>query len=71
MLDDGRITDSKGRTVDCKNCIIIMTSNIGSSVFAEWMKKTHPTDNDVEIVDALDSLKEKEHFAASFANKLK
>ncbi|WP_407639276.1 ATP-dependent chaperone ClpB [Bacillus tuaregi] len=30
MLDDGRITDSQGRTVDCKNTVIIMTSNIGS-----------------------------------------
>jgi ATP-dependent Clp protease ATP-binding subunit ClpB len=30
ILDDGRITDSQGRTVDCKNTIIIMTSNIGS-----------------------------------------
>ena len=32
MLDDGRLTDSKGRTVDFKNCIIIMTSNIGTGV---------------------------------------
>ena len=30
MLDDGRLTDSKGRTVDFKNTIIIMTSNIGA-----------------------------------------
>jgi ATP-dependent Clp protease ATP-binding subunit ClpB len=30
LLDDGRITDSKGRTIDCKNCILIMTSNIGA-----------------------------------------
>ena len=30
VLDDGRITDSKGRTIDCKNCVLIMTSNIGS-----------------------------------------
>ena len=30
MLDDGRITDSQGRTVDFKNTILIMTSNIGS-----------------------------------------
>ena len=30
MLDDGRITDSQGRTVDFKNTVIIMTSNIGS-----------------------------------------
>lgn len=32
MLEDGRLTDSKGRVVDFKNCIIIMTSNIGSKV---------------------------------------
>ncbi len=30
VLDDGRITDSKGRTVDMKNCVVIMTSNVGS-----------------------------------------
>ena len=32
MLDDGRLTDSKGKTVDFKNCIIIMTSNIGTGL---------------------------------------
>ena len=32
VLDDGRITDSQGRTVDFKNTIIIMTSNLGSPV---------------------------------------
>ena len=32
VLDDGRLTDSKGRTVDFKNCIIIMTSNIGTGI---------------------------------------
>jgi ATP-dependent Clp protease ATP-binding subunit ClpB len=30
LLDDGRITDSQGRTIDCTNCVIIMTSNMGS-----------------------------------------
>merc|ERR1712003_224913 len=30
VLDDGRITDSQGRTVDCTNCVVIMTSNLGS-----------------------------------------
>jgi len=30
LLDDGRITDSQGRTVDCTNCVVIMTSNLGS-----------------------------------------
>ncbi len=35
VLDDGRITDSQGRTVDCKNTIIIMTSNLGSQYLLE------------------------------------
>ena len=35
MLDDGRITDSQGRTVDFKNTILIMTSNIGSPYLLE------------------------------------
>ncbi len=35
VLDDGRITDSQGRTVDFKNTILIMTSNIGSSYLLE------------------------------------
>lgn len=35
MLDDGRITDSQGRTVNCKNTVIIMTSNIGSQYLLE------------------------------------
>ena len=35
MLDDGRITDSQGRTVDFKNTIIILTSNLGSPVILE------------------------------------
>jgi ATP-dependent Clp protease ATP-binding subunit ClpB len=37
VLDDGRLTDNKGRTVDFKNTIIIMTSNIGSSIIQENM----------------------------------
>ncbi|MDT3960276.1 ATP-dependent chaperone ClpB [Staphylococcus kloosii] len=40
ILDDGRLTDSKGRNVDFKNTIIIMTSNIGSQVLLENVKDT-------------------------------
>ena len=40
VLDDGRITDSKGRTVDFKNTIIIMTSNIGSQLILDEVEKT-------------------------------
>jgi ATP-dependent Clp protease ATP-binding subunit ClpB len=39
VLDDGRLTDAKGRTVDFKNTVIIMTSNIGSDVIAKHAEK--------------------------------
>jgi ATP-dependent Clp protease ATP-binding subunit ClpC len=38
MMDDGRLTDSQGRTVDCKNCVIIMTSNVGANRIFELEK---------------------------------
>src|SRR5262249_59194866 len=37
ILDDGRLTDSQGRTVDFKNTVMIMTSNIGSDLIQEGM----------------------------------
>ena len=40
LLDEGRLTDSKGRTVDCKNTVIIMTSNIGSMEIAKYEGET-------------------------------
>ena len=39
ILDDGRVTDSQGRTIDCKNTVIIMTSNIGSQYLLEEIEK--------------------------------
>jgi ATP-dependent Clp protease ATP-binding subunit ClpB len=51
VLDDGRLTDNKGRTVDFKNTIIIMTSNIGSHIIQENME--HVTDkNKDEVYDS-------------------
>jgi len=41
VFDDGRLTDGQGRTVDFKNCIFIMTSNIGSSELLESFTKEH------------------------------
>ena len=38
-LDDGRLTDNKGRTVDFRNTIIIMTSNIGSHIIMDRLSK--------------------------------
>ncbi len=43
VLDDGRITDSQGRTVDFKNTILIMTSNIGSSYLLDGIGRRHPS----------------------------
>lgn len=48
VLDDGRLTDNKGRTVDFKNTIIIMTSNIGSHIIQENLEKAN-FDNREEI----------------------
>ncbi|KAF5175418.1 Chaperone clpb protein [Thalictrum thalictroides] len=43
LLDDGRITDSQGRTVSFTNCVVIMTSNIGSHLILETLRSTSGT----------------------------
>lgn len=50
VLDDGRLTDNKGRTVNFKNTIIIMTSNIGSQLIRESFEKLTPQNHD-EVVE--------------------
>ena len=47
MLDDGRLTDNKGRVADFKNTIIIMTSNLGSSIIQEHFDKAESIDETV------------------------
>ena len=44
VLDDGRLTDNKGRTVDFKNTILIMTSNAGSDIIQSYMERLPETD---------------------------
>ena len=44
VLDDGRLTDNKGRTVDFKNTILIMTSNVGADIIQTYMEKLPPAD---------------------------
>ena len=53
VLDDGRLTDGKGRTVNFKNTILIMTSNVGSDIIQDYMFKI----NDVNKEQALDDCK--------------
>ncbi len=49
MLDDGRLTDNKGRLVNFKNTIIIMTSNVGSHIIQEDISKLNDTNRDVVL----------------------
>lgn len=55
ILDDGRLTDSKGRTVDFKNTIIIATSNIGADLITDFMKSRTPEMQKKVIVFEKDS----------------
>ena len=67
VLDDGRITDSKGKTVDFKNTILIMTSNIGSSYLLEGIDEEgniKPEAQDMVMNDL------KNHFRPEFLNRL-
>lgn len=63
MLDDGRMTDGQGRTVDFKNTVVIMTSNIGS----QWISDTHLATEEIrlKVMDALQA-----HFPPEFLNRV-
>ncbi|GFZ07782.1 casein lytic proteinase B4 [Actinidia rufa] len=52
LLDDGRITDSQGKTVSFTNCVVIMTSNIGSQYILETLSSAHD-DNKVAVYDMM------------------
>jgi ATP-dependent Clp protease ATP-binding subunit ClpB len=52
VLDDGRLTDNKGRTVDFKNTIIIMTSNAGSSLIQESLSKMNDRNRDQLLAES-------------------
>lgn len=67
VLDDGRITDSQGRTVDFKNTIIIMTSNIGSSYLLEGINENGSIKPEAEEMVMNDL---KAHFRPEFLNRL-
>lgn len=67
ILDDGRITDSMGKTVDFKNTIIILTSNLGADVIMQSIEKNHDiTDETRETIKQV----LKQHFRPEFLNRL-
>ncbi len=67
VMDDGRLTDSKGRTVDFKNTVLIMTSNLGAAMLsAEVLKTEH--DYDIARESVMKVLRE--HFRPEFLNRV-
>jgi len=64
ILDDGRLTDGHGRTVDFKNTVVIMTSNIGS----QWIQSLDPVDRDEMKSRVMEALRN--HFRPEFLNRV-
>jgi ATP-dependent Clp protease ATP-binding subunit ClpB len=67
VLDDGRITDSQGRTVDFKNTILIMTSNIGAQYLLEGIRPDGSISEEAES-ETMEDLRD--HFRPEFLNRL-
>jgi len=72
VLDDGRLTDSKGRTVNFKNTIIIMTSNAGSDKIMDHFEKMNPSNRAQVIRKAKEDVSKvlKEKMAPEFLNRI-
>jgi ATP-dependent Clp protease ATP-binding subunit ClpB len=64
VLDDGRLTDGQGRTVDFKNTVIIMTSNLGSQMIQSM------ADQDYQVVKLAVMGEVKTHFRPEFVNRI-
>ncbi|MBW2581246.1 MAG: AAA family ATPase, partial [Deltaproteobacteria bacterium] len=67
IMDDGRLTDSHGRTVDFKNCIIIMTSNVGSQYILDYTGTDEESHESMSqrVLEAL-----RQHFRPEFLNRV-
>ena len=70
VLDDGRLTDGQGRTVDFRNTIVIMTSNIGSPIIQEFYDAKKPSAKDHEEMERLVKTELKAHFRPEFLNRV-
>ncbi|MGN6643461.1 MAG: ATP-dependent chaperone ClpB, partial [Verrucomicrobiota bacterium] len=70
VLDDGRLTDGQGRTVDFKNTIVIMTSNIGSPVIQQFYSAGKLDSKDHAELERLVQTELKTHFRPEFLNRV-
>ena len=64
VLDDGRMTDGQGRTVDFKNTVIVMTSNLGSSEIQEMIGESRESVKNAVMTEV------REHFRPEFINRI-
>ncbi|MEP6740482.1 MAG: AAA family ATPase, partial [Caldimonas sp.] len=64
VLDDGRLTDGQGRTVDFKNTVIVMTSNLGSQQIMQMVGQSSEAINDAVWIEV------KKHFRPEFLNRI-
>ena len=69
IFDEGRITDSKGRKVNCRNCLFIMTSNLGSDLLLAQTELAKTDDPKAAIMILLDPVI-RQHFRPEFINRL-
>ena len=65
VLDDGRLTDGQGRTVDFRNCVVVMTSNLGSHVIQELAGEEHYANMKDAVMEIVG-----QHFRPEFINRI-
>jgi ATP-dependent Clp protease ATP-binding subunit ClpB len=72
VLDDGRLTDGKGRTVDFKNTILIMTSNVGSNIIRDYMERMNDDNRSVMLKECSGRIMEllKKSIKPEFLNRI-
>lgn len=75
MLDDGQLTDSHGRKVSFKNCVILMTSNVGTRIVKDFgagvgFQTKSKSDNKIEDIKSILEKELKKKFAPEFINRL-
>jgi ATP-dependent Clp protease ATP-binding subunit ClpB len=70
VLDDGRLTDGQGRTVDFKNTIVIMTSNLGSLIIQEYFLDGHTDKSAHQAMEDKVKAELKKHFRPEFLNRV-
>jgi ATP-dependent Clp protease ATP-binding subunit ClpB len=70
MLDDGRLTDGQGRTVDFTNTIVIMTSNIGSHIIQEYFQNGKPSEEETRKMEQSVLEELKQNFRPEFLNRV-